>query len=96
MGKEMAPGAGPADAPGIATDGKWKHHPGIAATVSPSVTFTGCGWRRHCAGDPGTREGGWAVVESFASVSRGVTRAGTSRRVHRLRDSTFFYAKQPS
>ncbi len=55
----------PADAPGIATDGKWNTL-GMRATFSPSVTFTGVRVAKDTAlGDPGTalRVG---VVESFA------------------------------
>jgi len=55
----------PAEAPGIATDGKWNTL-GMRATFSPSVTFTGVRVPRDAAlGDPGAglRVG---VVESFA------------------------------
>lgn len=55
----------PADAPGIATDGRWNTL-GMRATFSPSVTFSGVRVPRDTAlGDPGTglRVG---VVESFA------------------------------
>jgi butyryl-CoA dehydrogenase len=55
----------PADAPGIATDGKWNTL-GMRATFSPSVTFTGVRVAKDAAlGDPGAaiRVG---VVESFA------------------------------
>ena len=55
----------PADAPGIATDGKWNTL-GMRATFSPSVTFTGVRVPPDAAvGDPGEalRVG---VVESFA------------------------------
>ena len=55
----------PADAPGIATDGKWNTL-GMRATFSPSVTFTGVRVPKDAAlGDPGAglRVG---VVESFA------------------------------
>jgi alkylation response protein AidB-like acyl-CoA dehydrogenase len=55
----------PADAPGIATDGKWNTL-GMRATFSPSVTFTGVRVPRDAGlGDPGTalRVG---AVEVFA------------------------------
>jgi alkylation response protein AidB-like acyl-CoA dehydrogenase len=55
----------PAEAPGIATDGKWNTL-GMRATFSPSVTFTGVRVPKDAAiGDPGAalRVG---VVESFA------------------------------
>ena len=55
----------PAEAPGIATDGKWNTL-GMRATFSPSVTFTDVRVPKDAAlGDPGTglRVG---VVESFA------------------------------
>ncbi len=65
MSKAMLQVLVPADAPGIATDGKWNTL-GMRATFSPSVTFTGVRVPRDAAlGDPGTglRVG---VVESFA------------------------------
>ncbi|HEX6082423.1 MAG TPA: acyl-CoA dehydrogenase family protein, partial [Methylomirabilota bacterium] len=65
MGKALLQVLVPADAPGIATDGKWNTL-GMRATFSPSVTFTGVRVPRDAAlGDPGTalRVG---VVESFA------------------------------
>jgi alkylation response protein AidB-like acyl-CoA dehydrogenase len=65
MGKALLQVLVPADAPGIATDGKWNTL-GMRATFSPSVTFTGVRVPREAAlGDPGTalRVG---VVESFA------------------------------
>src|SRR5258706_14260025 len=55
----------PADAPGIATDGKWNTL-GMRATFSPSVTFTGVRAPKDAAlGDPGAalRVG---AVEVFA------------------------------
>ena len=65
MGKALLQVLVPADAPGIATDGKWNTL-GMRATFSPSVTFTGVRVAKDTAlGDPGTalRVG---VVESFA------------------------------
>ncbi len=65
MGKALLQVLVPADAPGIATDGKWNTL-GMRATFSPSVTFTGVRVPRDAAlGDPGAalRVG---VVESFA------------------------------
>lgn len=65
MGKALLQVLVPADAPGIATDGKWNTL-GMRATFSPSVTFTGVRVAKDAAlGDPGTalRVG---VVESFA------------------------------
>jgi alkylation response protein AidB-like acyl-CoA dehydrogenase len=65
MGKALLQVLVPADAPGIATDGKWNTL-GMRATFSPSVTFTGVRVPKDAAmGDPGTalRVG---VVESFA------------------------------
>lgn len=65
MGKSLLQVLVPADAPGIATDGKWNTL-GMRATFSPSVTFTGVRVAKDAAlGDPGTalRVG---VVESFA------------------------------
>ena len=65
MGKALLQVLVPADASGIATDGKWNTL-GMRATFSPSVTFTGVRLAKDAAlGDPGTalRVG---VVESFA------------------------------
>jgi alkylation response protein AidB-like acyl-CoA dehydrogenase len=65
MGKTLLQVLVPADAAGIATDGKWNTL-GMRATFSPSVTFTGVRVGRDAAlGDPGEalRVG---VVESFA------------------------------
>ncbi len=65
MGKALLQVLVPADAPGIATDGKWNTL-GMRATFSPSVTFTGVRVPRDAAlGDPGAalRVG---VVEAFA------------------------------
>jgi butyryl-CoA dehydrogenase/acyl-CoA dehydrogenase len=65
MGKALLQVLVPADAFGIATDGKWNTL-GMRATFSPSVTFTGVRVAKDAAlGDPGTalRVG---VVESFA------------------------------
>jgi alkylation response protein AidB-like acyl-CoA dehydrogenase len=65
MGKALLQVLVPADAPGIATDGKWNTL-GMRATFSPSVTFTGVRVPHGAAiGDPGEalRVG---VVESFA------------------------------
>ena len=65
MSKSLVLALVPADAPGIATDGKWNTL-GMRATFSPSVTFTGVRVPREAAlGDPGAaiRVG---VVESFA------------------------------
>ncbi|HYB71640.1 MAG TPA: acyl-CoA dehydrogenase family protein [Candidatus Bathyarchaeia archaeon] len=65
MGKALLQVLVPADAPGIATDGKWNTL-GMRATFSPSVTFTGVRVPKDAAlGDPGAalRVG---VVESFA------------------------------
>lgn len=65
MGKTLLQVLVPADAPGIATDGKWNTL-GMRATFSPSVTFTGVRVPKDAAlGDPGAalRVG---VVESFA------------------------------
>ncbi len=65
MGKALLQVLVPADAPGIATDGKWNTL-GMRATFSPSVTFTGVRVPQGAAiGDPGEalRVG---VVESFA------------------------------
>ncbi len=65
MGKALLQVLVPADAPGIATDGKWNTL-GMRATFSPSVTFTGVRVPKDAAiGDPGEalRVG---VVESFA------------------------------
>jgi alkylation response protein AidB-like acyl-CoA dehydrogenase len=65
MGKALLQVLVPADAPGIATDGKWNTL-GMRATFSPSVTFTGVRVAKDAAlGDPGNalRVG---VVESFA------------------------------
>jgi alkylation response protein AidB-like acyl-CoA dehydrogenase len=65
MGKVLLQVLVPADAPGIATDGKWNTL-GMRATFSPSVTFTGVRVPKEAAiGDPGEalRVG---VVESFA------------------------------
>ena len=65
MGKALLQVLVPADAPGIATDGKWNTL-GMRATFSPSVTFSGVRVPKDAAlGDPGTalRVG---VVESFA------------------------------
>jgi alkylation response protein AidB-like acyl-CoA dehydrogenase len=65
MGKALLLALVPAEAPGIATDGKWNTL-GMRATFSPSVTFTGVRVPKDAAlGDPGEalRVG---VVESFA------------------------------
>ncbi len=65
MSKSVVLALVPADAPGIATDGKWNTL-GMRATYSPSVTFTGVRVAGDAAlGDPGAaiRVG---VVESFA------------------------------
>ena len=65
MGKALLQVLVPADAPGIATDGKWNTL-GMRATFSPSVTFTRVRVPPDAAiGDPGEalRVG---VVESFA------------------------------
>ena len=65
MSKSLVLALVPADAPGIATDGKWNTL-GMRATYSPSVTFTGVRVPREAVlGDPGAaiRVG---VVESFA------------------------------
>ncbi len=65
MGKSLLLALVPADAPGIATDGKWNTL-GMRATFSPSVTFAGVRVGQDAAlGDPGAaiRVG---VVESFA------------------------------
>src|SRR5215468_10596834 len=65
MGKSLLQVLVPADAPGIATDGKWDTL-GMRATFSPSVTFTDVRVPADAAlGDPGaaTRVG---VVEAFA------------------------------
>lgn len=65
MSKSVVLALVPADAPGIATDGRWNTL-GMRATYSPSVTFTGVRVPREAAlGDPGAaiRVG---VVESFA------------------------------
>jgi butyryl-CoA dehydrogenase len=65
MGKALLQVLVPADAPGIATDGKWNTL-GMRATFSPSVTFDGVRVPKDAAiGDPGEalRVG---VVESFA------------------------------
>ncbi|HEX9748893.1 MAG TPA: acyl-CoA dehydrogenase family protein [Methylomirabilota bacterium] len=65
MGKALLQVLVPAEAPGIATDGKWNTL-GMRATFSPSVTFTGVRVPKDAAlGDPGAglRVG---VVESFA------------------------------
>ncbi len=65
MGKALLQVLVPADAPGIATDGKWNTL-GMRATFSPSVTFNGVRVPKDAAiGDPGEalRVG---VVESFA------------------------------
>ncbi|MGH7314955.1 MAG: acyl-CoA dehydrogenase family protein [Candidatus Rokuibacteriota bacterium] len=65
MGKALLQVLVPADAAGIATDGKWNTL-GMRATFSPSVTFAGVRVPKDAAlGDPGAalRVG---VVESFA------------------------------
>jgi len=65
MAKSLQLALVPADAPGIATDGKWDTL-GMRATFSPSVTFTGVRVRPDdILGDPGAslRVG---VIESFA------------------------------
>jgi butyryl-CoA dehydrogenase len=65
MGKSLLQVLVPADAPGIATDGKWDTL-GMRATFSPSVSFTNVRVPLDSAlGDPGgaTRVG---VVEAFA------------------------------
>src|SRR5260370_5424758 len=65
MGKALLQVLVPADAPGIATDGK-SNTLGMRATLRPSVNFTGVRVAKDTAlGDPGTalRAG---VVESFA------------------------------
>jgi butyryl-CoA dehydrogenase/acyl-CoA dehydrogenase len=65
MGKALLQVLVPADAPGIATDGKWNTL-GMRATFSPSVTFTGVRVPKDAAlGEPGAalKVG---VVESFA------------------------------
>jgi alkylation response protein AidB-like acyl-CoA dehydrogenase len=65
MSKSVLQALVPADAPGIATDGRWDTL-GMRATYSPSVTFTGVRVPRDATlGDPGAaiRVG---VVESFA------------------------------
>jgi len=65
MGKALLQVLVPADAAGIATDGKWNTL-GMRATFSPSVTFTGVRVAKDAGlGDPGAalRVG---VVESFA------------------------------
>ena len=65
MGKALLQVLVPADAPGIATDGKWNTL-GMRATYSPSVTLRGVRVPKDAAlGDPGAalRVG---VVESFA------------------------------
>jgi butyryl-CoA dehydrogenase len=71
MSKSVVLALVPADAPGIATDGRWNTL-GMRATYSPSVTFTGVRVPREAAlGDPGAaiRVG---VVESFALGYAGV------------------------
>ncbi len=71
MSKSVVLALVPADAPGIATDGRWNTL-GMRATYSPSVTFTGVRVPRDAAlGDPGAaiRVG---VVESFALGYAGV------------------------
>lgn len=65
MSKSLLLALVPAEAPGIATDGRWNTL-GMRATYSPSVAFTGVPVPRDAAlGDPGgaLRVG---VVESFA------------------------------
>jgi len=65
MGKALLQVLVPADAPGIATDGRWNTL-GMRATYSPSVTLRGVRVAKDAAlGDPGAalRVG---VVESFA------------------------------
>jgi butyryl-CoA dehydrogenase len=65
MSKSLVLALVPADAPGIATDGKWNTL-GMRATYSPSVTFTGVRVPRDAIlGEPGIaiRVG---VVEAFA------------------------------
>jgi butyryl-CoA dehydrogenase len=65
MGKALLQVLVPADASGIATDGKWNTL-GMRATFSPSVTFTGVRVAKDAAlGDPGTALQ-VGVVESFA------------------------------
>jgi butyryl-CoA dehydrogenase len=65
MGKALLQVLVPADASGIATDGKWNTL-GMRATFSPSVTFTGVRVAKDAAlGDPGTALQ-LGVVESFA------------------------------
>ena len=77
MGKALLQVLVPADAPGIATDGKWNTL-GMRATFSPSVTFTGVRVEKDAGlGDPGTalRVG---VVESFA-LGYGAVYAGIAQ-----------------
>ena len=77
MGKALLQVLVPADAPGIATDGKWNTL-GMRATFSPSVTFTGVRVAKDAGlGDPGTalRVG---VVESFA-LGYGAVYAGIAQ-----------------
>ena len=89
MGKALLQVLVPADAAGIATDGKWNTL-GMRATFSPSVTFAGVRVAKDAAlGDPGTalRVG---VVESFAlgyaAVYAGIAQGALAFAIH--------YAKQ--
>ncbi|HWP38151.1 MAG TPA: acyl-CoA dehydrogenase family protein, partial [Gemmatimonadales bacterium] len=78
MGKALLQVLVPADAPGIATDGKWDTL-GMRGTYSPSVTFTGVRAPHDAAlGRPGTAVQ-VGVVESFslgyAAVYLGIAEA---------------------
>jgi alkylation response protein AidB-like acyl-CoA dehydrogenase len=65
MDKALLQALVPADAPGVATDGKWDTL-GMRGTYSPAVTFTGVRVPRDAAlGEPG-RAVKVGVVESFA------------------------------
>ena len=69
----------PADAPGIATDGKWDTL-GMRATFSPSVTFTGVRVPKDARlGDPGAGAPGGRGRELRARLRRGVPRASRRR-----------------
>jgi butyryl-CoA dehydrogenase len=78
MGKALLQVLVPADAPGIATDGKWNTL-GMRGTYSPSVTFSGVSIPREAAlGQPGSALQ-VGVVESFglgyAAIYLGIAEA---------------------
>src|SRR5213593_436491 len=88
MAKSLQLALVPADAPGIATDGKWDTL-GMRATFSPSVTFTGVRVPADAAlGDPGAAIQ-VGVIEAFAlgyaAVYVGIAEAALAFAVDFLR-----------